>query len=492
MIPPVLEDPAAAALLPRWVLDYARENHMFSSGDRVLVAVSGGPDSVALLHLLARITTELGLNLAVAHFDHGLRGRESTGDARFVAELAAGLSLPFHPGRGEVRDLARRGKISLQMAGRRLRLDFLRATCRAQSYNRLALGHTADDQVELFWLRLLRGASPEGLKGMWPATPEGLVRPLLSVGKEVLLAWLARENLPYRTDTSNLSRAYLRNRVRLDLLPELTRLYNPRLKQAIWRTQALLQEEERFLSREAARAWADVAREPAGEVISLDLPRLSALAPVLQKRVLRAAAGKIAAHLALTAAQVTALLDLARGSRSGGLVALGQDLRVARAGSELHFFRPLPEPSGAATTLSAGADQGDSPEGWRWRLSRRPVNPEENLRLAPHRALFDLDRVAFPLEVRHFRPGDRFWPQGAPGVKKLQDFLVDRKVPRWLRPHLPLVAGGREIYWVAGLRVADPVKITPDTRNVLQLEILPTSPATRRVWEMLLACQGHA
>ena len=123
------------------------------------------------------------------------------------------------------------------------------------------MGHTADDQVELFWLRLLRGAGLEGLKGMWPATPEGLVRPLLAVGKAVLLAWLEQEALPHRVDVSNLSRAYLRNRVRLDLLPQLTRNYNPRLAQTIWRTQTLLQADERLLARDAALAWDRVARQ---------------------------------------------------------------------------------------------------------------------------------------------------------------------------------------------------------------------------------------
>jgi tRNA(Ile)-lysidine synthase len=490
VIPAVLTDPAAAAGLPQWVLTYARQKSLFSRGDRVLVAVSGGPDSVALLHLLARLTPELGLSLAVGHFDHGLRGRASREDAAFVADLARQLSLPCHLGRGEVRELARRKRISLQMAGRRLRLDFLKETCRTQGYPKLALGHTADDQVELFWLRLLRGAALTGLKGMWPATPDGLVRPLLSVGKEVLLAWLAQEGLSYRTDASNLSRAYLRNRVRLDLLPELTRRYNPRLKQAIWRTQALLQEEERFLSQEADRAWAVTAREWADGVVALDLSRFWAWDPALQPRLLRAAAGKIAPDLTLTASQVASLLDLARGARSGGLLALGQDLRVARAGAALHFLRPLPDPPGAATLLPADAEQVDSPDGWRWRLTRRPAAPPEKLRPTPAAVLMDLERVASPLEARSFQKGDRFWPQGAPGVKKLQDFLVDSKIPRWLRPHLPLVASRGQILWVPGLRLAEPVKITPETRNVLEMQVAPLSPATRRLWKILLACRG--
>ena len=247
-----LEDPISAGDLPEWVLAYARRERLFTPGDRVLVAVSGGPDSVALLHLLVRLAPELGLDLGVAHFDHGLRGEDSRGDAGFVADLARRLGLPCHLDRGEVRAAARRDKVSIQMAARKLRLQFFQDIRRRHGYAKLALGHTADDQVELFWLRLLRGAGLEGLKGMWPATPEGLVRPLLAVGKAVLLAWLEQEALPYRVDVSNLSRAYLRNRVRLDLLPHLTRGYNPRLAQTIWRTQTLLQEDERLLARDAA------------------------------------------------------------------------------------------------------------------------------------------------------------------------------------------------------------------------------------------------
>ena len=196
--PEFLEDPAAAGDLPEWVLTYARREGRLTPGDRVLVAVSGGPDSVALLHLLVRLGPELGLDLGVAHYDHGLSGEDSRGDAVFVADLARRLGLPCHLGRGEVRAAARRDRVSLQMAARKLRLQFFQDTRRRHGYGKLALGHTADDQVELFWLRLLRGAGLEGLKGMWPATPEGLVRPLLAVGKAVLLAWLAREALPYR------------------------------------------------------------------------------------------------------------------------------------------------------------------------------------------------------------------------------------------------------------------------------------------------------
>ncbi len=317
-----LEDPNSAGDLPEWVLAYARRERLFAPGDRVLVAVSGGPDSVALLHLLLGLAPELGLDLGVAHFDHGLRGEDSRGDAGFVADLARRLGLPCHLDRGEVKAAARRDRVSIQMAARKLRLQFLQDTRRGHGYTKLALGHTADDQVELFWLRLLRGAGLDGLKGMWPATAQGLVRPLLAVGKAVLLAWLKQEAVAYRVDVSNLSRTYLRNRVRLDLLPHLTRGYNPRLAQTIWRTQTLLQEDERLLARDAAAAWDRVARKLTEDCFALDLKQFFSLEPSLHRRVLREGVAGLGTGVSLTASQVASLLDLATSARSGGLISL--------------------------------------------------------------------------------------------------------------------------------------------------------------------------
>lgn len=484
MSPGFLEDPAAAGDLPEWVLTYARREGLFRSGDRVLVAVSGGPDSVALLHLLARLKPELGLDLGVAHYDHGLRGEDSRSDAGFVAALAGRLDLPWHEGGGQVRDAARRDRVSLQMAARQLRLQFLRDTRDRHGYTRLALGHTADDQVELFWLRLLRGAGLEGLKGMWPATPEGLVRPLLAVGKAVLLAWLEQEALPYRLDASNQSRAYLRNRVRLDLMPYLIRGYNPRLAQTIWRTQTLLQADERLLARDAALAWDRVAHRLAADCFALDLKRFFSLEPAIQTRVLRAGVAELGAAVTLTAPQVASLLALAGSERSGGLISLRENVQVARAGSALHIMKALPDPPSGATPLPGGLGEVESPPGWRWRLSRRACRPGEPWP-SPEVAWLNPERLSWPLMARAWRPGDRFWPQGAPGPKKLQDFLVDAKIPRWLRPHLPLVAAAGEIVWVAGLRVADPVKLLPAGGELYEFTVEPTNPDTARIWEIL-------
>jgi tRNA(Ile)-lysidine synthase len=518
VIPPLRD---AAADLLGWVRGYGRREKLFSRGDRLLVAVSGGPDSVALLHLLCRLAPELDLVLGVAHFHHGLRGEEAEEEARFTASLAASLSLPFHPGEGDTRELARRERISLQMAARRLRLQFLRDTCRQLFYNKLALGHTADDQVELFFLRLLRGAGPEGLRGMTPTTPEGLVRPLLGVGKEVVLAWLRREHLPFRQDSSNLKGDYLRNRVRLDLLPRLLE-YNPRVQEAVWRAQTLLYEEEGLLAPLVAEAWKKAGEDLGPGFCRVLLPKFLELPGALQKLTLRLAAQKISGDYPLSAAQVEGLWDLARAGKSGGRVSLG-DCRVARAGAELHFFSRLPVPPRERGTLPSAPGLFEA-GGWTWRLSHpdrssdkspfllsplppggervrvrggteqtytNAYTPPETIRPpAPNIVRLDRDLVSFPLEIRHFHPGDRFWPQGAPGSKKLKDFLGDRKIPRWLRPYLPLALSRGEIVWVGGLRIAETVKVTGATRNLLEIELIPGNLGSRRIWEMLGALRA--
>ena len=330
LIQTLFESADPGLLLPA-VRRFVQEQELFQPGKRVLVAVSGGPDSVALLHLLSRMGPEWNLHLGVAHFDHGLRGEASREDSRFVADLARELELPIYAGEGDVRGLAQAKKISLQMAARRLRLDFFEKMRRDHAYDQVALGHTADDQVELFFLRLLRGSGSEGLKGMWPRTPRGLIRPLLAVGKEMVLAWLKQEKLPYREDLSNLSRRYLRNRVRLDLLPQLQQDYNPRLKAAVWRLMALLQEDERLLAATEDQAWDAVGRWVTPECAGLAIPRLLAFFPALQTRLLRRTLGRFLPHQEITSAQVKNLVDLAQGEKSGGRIIWG-NCQVSRAG----------------------------------------------------------------------------------------------------------------------------------------------------------------
>ncbi|MFW6122799.1 MAG: tRNA lysidine(34) synthetase TilS, partial [Thermodesulfobacteriota bacterium] len=390
LIQPLFE-PADPGLLVPAVRRFVVGEELFWRGARVVVAVSGGPDSVALLHLLHRLAPEWGLDLGMAHFDHGLRGEASREEARFVGDLGGELGLTVHTGEGPVAELAQVEKISRQMAARRLRLDFLEQVRRDHHYDLVALGHTADDQVELFLLRLLRGAGSQGLKGMWPRTPGGLVRPLLGVGKDVVLAWLREEGLAFREDLSNLSRQYLRNRVRLELLPRLERDYNPRFKAAIWRLMAILQEDERFLAHSAAQVFGNVGRWVTPDCVALDIGRWAALAPALQTRVLRQTLGHFFSHQEITSSQVQNLMSLARGKKSGGMI-VWENCLVARAGEELHFCRPLPAPPGPQPVVLSGLGAVESEPGWRLQ-ARELAGPRPE---SPGTAWLNKDGASFP------------------------------------------------------------------------------------------------
>ena len=451
------------------VATFIRTNTLIQPHDRILVGVSGGPDSTALLHLLHRLAYLWSISLGVVHFDHALRGAESRADASWVAELAAGFNLPFYLGTDDVRRHQREKKISLQTAARQLRLKFFQEVKQKHHYHTLALGHTADDQVELFFLRLMRGAGPEGVKGMWPHSKAGIIRPFLGISKDQIISWLNSEGLAYRFDKSNLSRNYRRNQLRLELIPQFKK-YNPRFGEAITRFQALLQEQEEYLHHEAYRIlskWLSSDNSP----VQLSAANILALHPTLQKRVLRLACAQAGVPVErLTSRHVSAALYLCRQTKPSGEISLPGNWRLVKEntlvvwqikptsclpGSEYVFF----EEEGTCTFLN-----------WTFSWTTIPAPHWDNsIHNFPGVVLMDYQRLHFPLKLRTLRSGDRFQPLGMSGSKKLQDFFVDEKIPRSRRPCIPLLVSGEEIIWLAGHRLAESVKITPQTRCIFKL-----------------------
>lgn len=457
------------------VLAFIRYHELIQPDERILVGVSGGPDSTALLQLLHRLAHLWSITLGVAHFDHALRGADSRADAAWVADLAASLKLPFYLGTAAVRRHQQEQKISLQTAARQLRYKFFQEIKGKYCYQRLALGHTADDQVELFFLRLLRGAGPEGIKGMWPGNPEGTIRPLLGSSKAQIVAWLESENLLYRLDTSNLSRAYRRNQVRLDLLPHLLD-YNPRLGEAINRYQTLLQEQEDYLQKEASQVFAGWRVDAHQGWLHLPVAKLLALHPALQKKVLRLACAQVGVPLERLAYQhLEAALHLCRQPQATGEISLPGAWRLVREGNQV-VWQTAPPP-----LLPSAEFEISSPEtgrcsflDWTFTWNTCPATGQEDLiTRRTDTALMDLQRLGFPLRLRTFRPGDRFQPLGMTGGKKLQDFFVDAKIPRLHRPFLPILVSRDQIIWVVGHRLSESVKVTPQTRLILRMEASP-------------------
>jgi tRNA(Ile)-lysidine synthase len=470
-------------IVPEFLRTLERER-MLERGDRVLVAVSGGSDSTALLALFAGAARDLGVDLYVAHLDHGWRGKASERDAEFVRRLALRFRLPVTVGHvdpavwrsgREAREAGRR-QSSREARARGLRLRFLEATAAQVGARRIALGHTLDDQAESFLMRLLRGSGRRGLAGIHPVVDGLIIRPLLGLRRLELRAWLRARRLRWREDASNRDLSLTRNRVRRRLLPLLERQFNPGATRVLARAANLLRDEEVWLERLTDEAYAAAATEQPHRV-TVDAGRLGGMPRALRRRVARRALDRVRGHLRRIEQRhiEQALSLLERDGRCG--FDLPGGLRVHSDGRSLVFHAreaeiaaipgapDLPNPLEEALCPIPG--DLDLP---RFRLTARLARPGELPKAGPDRALLDADLVRGPLVIRPRRPGDRFHPQGGPGTRRLKSFLIDRKVPVDERGRIPLVLTGERIAWVVGHRIDDRFKITPATRRVLVLE----------------------
>ncbi|MBI4216724.1 MAG: tRNA lysidine(34) synthetase TilS [Chloroflexi bacterium] len=456
----------------------------------LLVGVSGGPDSVCLLHLLWRLAPRLGLSLRVAHLNHGLRGQEADEDARYVAGLAQALGLPLHLGQADVAAVAKARRLSVEAAGRQARYGFFAATAAAVGAQGVAVGHTADDQAETFLLHLLRGAGLTGLRAMerrswWRAAgqpPLLVLRPLLGVGREETLAYCAAQALQPRQDHSNLSLGPLRNRIRRQLLPLMAQ-YNPRIREALGRAASALAQEVAYLEEQVDAIWPGLA-QPQGAGVLLDTQALGQLPPALQRQVWRRAWMSLEAEPELEAAHLEAL---ARALARPGRRHLSLPGRRAFLKDEGHGWlgpveaAPYPLPTLAGEWPLAVPGETLIP-GWRVEVELLPSTPEGFGKrrsapgwdwglgpTAPLMAHMDWRSCGGGLMARGRRPGDRFQPLGLAHPKKLQDFFVDAKVPHPWRDRIPIVAAGERILWVAGLRLDESARVTSSSREVLRL-----------------------
>jgi tRNA(Ile)-lysidine synthase len=315
------------------VLEYIRRRGLLKAGGRVGVAVSGGADSVALVRLLLELRGELGLVLSVAHFHHGIRGAEADADAEFVAGLAKSYKLGLHSGNGDVPAHARARRASVETAARELRYQFFAKLLESGAVDRIATGHTLDDQAETVLMKTLRGAGTRGLAGIYPSLHSGMVRPLLGVRRRELEEYLRGLGQEWREDSTNRDRQHLRNRVRHELVPLLEREFNPEVTRVLGETAEVARAEEEFWQREVERLLPEVC---SGEGGSLQLKPLLTQPLAVQRRLVRAALERAGASFDFRHGEE--MLRLAQ--RSKGALELAGGWRVVRGKGELRIEKP--------------------------------------------------------------------------------------------------------------------------------------------------------
>jgi tRNA(Ile)-lysidine synthase len=468
---------------------------LFTAGQTVVVAVSGGPDSTVLLHVLTVLRERWKLNLVAAHLNHGFRDAESEGDADYVAELSERLGVPCRIAREDVPARRMRQHLSAQEAARQARHAFLRRVAEQAGAARIALGHTRDDRIETILLNLLRGTGLEGLSGMPPLQPP-LVRPLYDISREETQAYCAQHHLHPRTDSSNAKMEYRRNRVRTELLPYLATYYNEKVGDAILRLSDLASADNALLEE-----WADEFRERITQLqtptrIVLDAQALQELPLALQRRILRKAIVQVRGHLQDIGFQLLeqALTTLPSGkTQSMQLPADGlmtavlryeesrlEIVQVPAAVSPVPWEVILPIPgrvelpqSRIALEMQVFPSAAEAREEAAQYIAAQK-SEMERMERDSEPLLLRLTEVTLPLKARSWRPGDRMRPCGLGGSKKIQDLFTNRKIPARERHWIPILVdsgGDGRIFAVLGVH-RDEGTLSPNGNEAEAGEIL--------------------
>ncbi len=464
--------------LPQRVLRFIQERGLVKKNQLLVVGVSGGPDSVCLVHVLASLRKTLGIKIHIAHLNHMLRGTESDADADYVSRLAKELGIPATIERRDVKAYRKEHKLSLEEAAREVRYAFFSEVASSLGTKAVAVGHTAEDQIETIVMRIVRGTGLTGLRGMQPLSTlrvaDGaelkVVRPLLGIRGAETVAYCAAHRLSPRSDSSNLLPNQLRNRIRTQLLP-LLRKYNHDIDGVLLRLAGVAASDLTYIEGEVTKLWGVVVREqPDG--IAIDRAKFAQINPALKSHLIRSALQRLLDDLQdIESVHIESILEALskpackRLSLPRGLAFHG-DYGYGLITVKNNFTLPFPALEDEYKLKVPGETEFC---GWRVKsciLKNRPEKSDKG----GMKAYFDLDVVGNELIVRGRKRGDRFQPLGMDTVKKLQDFMVDVKIPRAWRDNVPLVCSPQHIIWVVGHRIDHHARVTSSTERVLCME----------------------
>lgn len=478
----------------RIVEETIKKHRMFEPQDSVLVGVSGGPDSVALLHVLLKIASGLSLTLGVAHLNHGIRSIDSDRDAEFVASLARKLELPFHIQKKNVLSYKKQHKLSLEEAGRRVRYEFFHDIAGGNKYNKIALGHQGNDNAELVLMYLFRGSGPTGISGIPPVRDNFsqygiIVRPFLGLTRHEIMDYLNVKKLEYVTDISNQDTKFLRNKVRSELIPLIKESYNPRIIETVNRLSSIIRSDEEWIEDIITPFYEDILLYSKEKEIALSIPKLVRIHMAPRRRVIRRAIESIKGDLRrITFSHIASVIKLLERVPVFGSLDLPGSITVTRKEDTLYIS------SGEKVRSKPGSDPENIERSLFEYTINKPGSKSESLCIketgsilifsvisakniadiqsaGQQAAFFDMNSMAFPLVVRNFRYGDRFTPFGMTGSQKLKKFFINNKISRNRRANCPVLLSANKIIWVVGHRQDEFGKVTQSTGNVLKVQL---------------------
>lgn len=473
-------------MLEEKVLETIKKFDMLSFDDKVLVGVSGGPDSVALLKILLSFRQKYNLSIYIAHLNHMLRGRESDEDADFVKNLAQKLDLPCEVKSCNLSEIVKKKQSNLEEIAREYRYKFYSETTEKLKTNKIALGHNADDQVETILMRLLRGSGLEGLTGI-PPVRNKIIRPLIECTRKEIEEYCQIHKIEYRIDSSNKETIYFRNKIRLELLPLLSKEYNKNIKDIILRLQSMVSEVYTYLQQKTELLFREIVKVEGQERIIVDLKKFNTLSLALKRRIIRKSIEVIKGNLySINFAHNNEILKLSEYQSGEKEVYLPENLRAKKSYNQLIIYRKR--------VFKNWVDEISTP--WEYNIlisgktKIKALDIEFETRILDSAEIksslyfdekkpkgefiefIDYDKVKFPLKLRNRRIGDRFYPLKMIGEKKVKEYFIDNKIPKSHRDLVPiLVDSENKIIWIVGMRMDNRVKITSASKKLLYLKM---------------------
>jgi len=458
---------------------------MFQPNDSVLVGVSGGPDSVALLHLLLTLAPKFSINLGVAHLNHCLRKKDSERDAKFVTLLAKNIGLPMHIDKEDVRIYQHRYKLSLEEAARHVRYAFYNNIAKKNNYNKIAIGHHSDDNAELILMYLFRGSGPLGISGMPPVRDKKIVRPLIKLTKSELISYLNNNSIKYVSDKTNKDIKHFRNKIRHELIPLLKKSYNPKITELLNRLSSIIRCEDEWIENAVNPIYQQSIIDVKENKIVLSVPRLISIHSAIKRRIIRKAIEEIKGNLRrITYLHINDAITLLKGEAACGNIDLPDRIRIKRnndiliISKEKIALRSIHVESIDKRIISFKYKILKPGRiflkeiGMHLKFSEIGIKDLHNLRNDRHKvAFFDMDSIKFPLILRNFQQGDRFTPLGMTGTQKVKKYFINNKVQRTKRASCPILLCRGKIIWVVGHRIDDYVKVKTSTSNILKVEL---------------------
>ena len=465
------------------------EYHMIQPGDKVLVGVSGGPDSVALIRILNNLKKNMGFDMGIAHVNHGLRGDTAKRDEQFVRALAKEMAVPCYVTSEDVKKYSNDNKLSIEHGGRRIRYAYFYRILTQFGFTKIALGHNADDNAEVVLMALLRGSGPLGLSGIPPVRDHVIIRPLIHLTRSQIEHFLHHHKWPYVIDETNQKPDHLRNRIRLELMPLLEKDYNPKIVQNLNRVSDILRHENAGMEKRtsdliASTVWEDLTET--GETrCSFFISNVRHLYKSQQRRFIRAVIKKVKGDLKrLTFDHIEAVLGVMSQDQSTKEIHLPDNILVSKISDQLsitqkanslrHLKKPF-QPGHKEDYTYYIDDFG------RFRIDAinrvmmfSQVDRENmpNISSAGQKiAFFDIKKAKFPMILRNFNARDRFIPLGMTGSKRVTHYLKDRKVAPISRLNIPVLVVDGQVAWVVGHRIDDRFKVTDKTEKIVKVEI---------------------